>query len=93
MEKGTRIQKVLSDQGVMSRRKAEELIEQGKIKVNGHPAKLGQKINPARDLLTINDERVIFQKSNHRYYVMLNKPRGYVTTMSDELGKIGRAHV
>ena len=46
MEKGTRIQKVLSEQGIASRRKAEEWIEQGKIKVNGRPALLGQKINP-----------------------------------------------
>lgn len=48
MEKGTRIQKVLSEQGIVSRRKAEEWIEQGKIKVNGRPALLGQKINPNR---------------------------------------------
>lgn len=87
MEKGTRIQKVLSEQGIMSRRKAEEWIEQGKIKVNGRPASLGQKINPNRDVVTIDGERVYFQKSSQKYYIMLHKPRGYVTTMSDELGR------
>lgn len=87
MEKGTRIQKVLSEQGIASRRKAEEWIEQGKIKVNGRPALLGQKINPNRDVVTIDGERVYFQKSSQKYYIMLHKPRGYVTTMSDELGR------
>ncbi len=87
MEKGTRIQKVLSEQGIVSRRKAEEWIEQGKIKVNGRPASLGQKINPNRDVVTIDGERVYFQKSSQKYYIMLYKPRGYVTTMSDELGR------
>ena len=87
MEKGTRIQKVLSEQGIVSRRKAEEWIEQGKIKVNGRPASLGQRINPNRDVVTIDGERVYFQKSSQKYYIMLHKPRGYVTTMSDELGR------
>lgn len=87
MEKGTRIQKVLPEQGIVSRRKAEEWIEQGKIKVNGRPASLGQKINPNRDVVTIDGERVYFQKSSQKYYIMLHKPRGYVTTMSDELGR------
>ena len=87
MEKGTRIQKVLSEQGIVSRRKAEEWIEQGKIKINGRPAVLGQKINPNRDVVTIDGERVYFQKSSQKYYIMLHKPRDYVTTMSDELGR------
>ena len=87
MEKGTRIQKVLSEQGIVSRRKADEWIEQGKSKVNGRPASLGQKINPNRDVVTIDGERVCFQKSSQKYYIMLHKPRGYVTTMSDELGR------
>lgn len=87
MEKGIRIQKVLSEQGIASRRKAEEWIEQGKIKINGRPASLGQKINPNRDVVTIDGERVYFQKSSQKYYIMLNKPRGFVTTMNDELGR------
>ena len=87
MEKGIRIQKVLSEQGIASRRKAEEWIEQGKIKINGRPGALGQKINPNRDVVTIDGERVYFQKSSQKYYIMLNKPRGFVTTMNDELGR------
>lgn len=87
MEKGTRIQKVLSDQGIVSRRKAEDLIRQGKIEVNGRPASIGQKINPVKDLITIEGKKIGFVKNSHKYYVMLNKPRGYVTTMSDELGR------
>ena len=87
MENGIRIQKVLSEQGIASRRKVEEWITQGKIKVNGRPAVLGQKINPNRDVVAIDGERVYFQKSNQKYYIMLHKPRGYVTTMSDELGR------
>ena len=87
MENAIRIQKVLSEQGVASRRKVEEWITEGKIKVNGRPATLGQKINPNRDVVTIDGERVYFQKNNMKYYIMLHKPRGYVTTMSDELGR------
>ena len=87
MENGIRIQKVLSEQGIASRRKVEEWITQGKIKVNGRPAVLGQKINPNRDVVAIDGERVYFQKSNQKYYIMLHKPRCYVTTMSDELGR------
>ena len=87
MEKGTRIQKVLSEQGIASRRKAEEWIEQGKIKVNGRPALLGQKINPNRDVVTIDGERVYFQKSSQKYYIMLHKPRGFLTTRSDDRGR------
>lgn len=63
MEKGTRIQKVLSEQGIASRRKAEEWIEQGKIKVNGRPALLGQKINPNRDVVTIDGEGYISRRA------------------------------
>jgi len=87
MENLIRLQKVLSDQGVASRRKAEEMIRQGQVKVNGHPAQLGQKVNPARDLITIDGQRLYIGRETHKYYIMLNKPRGYVTTMSDELGR------
>lgn len=87
MSNETRIQKVLSENGVVSRRKAEELIMQGKIQVNGHPAVLGQKIDPYKDLVTIDHERVYLNQKNRKVYLMLHKPRGYVTTMSDELGR------
>jgi len=87
MSNETRIQKVLSENGIASRRKAEELIQQGRIQVNGHPAVLGQKINPYRDVVTVNHERIYLNQKARKVYIMLNKPRGYVTTMSDELGR------
>ncbi|MEG1994359.1 MAG: pseudouridine synthase, partial [Oscillospiraceae bacterium] len=82
-----RIQKVLSDNGVLSRRKAEEAIEKGIVTVNGRKAIIGQKINPAKDLVAIGGENVALRKKTDKVYIMLHKPRGYVTTMSDELGR------
>lgn len=86
-ETGIRIQKVLSDAGVLSRRKAEEYIKAGRITVNGHPAQIGHAVNPAKDLIAIDGQRVQFARKKNNLYIMLNKPRGYVTTMSDELGR------
>lgn len=86
-ETGIRIQKVLSDGGVLSRRKAEEYIKAGRITVNGHPAQIGHPVNPARDIIAIDGQRVQFARKKSNLYIMLNKPRGYVTTMSDELGR------
>ena len=86
-ETGTRIQKVLSDGGILSRRKAEEYIKAGRITVNGHPAQIGHPVNPARDIIAIDGQRVQFARKKSNLYIMLNKPRGYVTTMSDELGR------
>ncbi len=82
-----RIQKVLSDQGILSRRKTEEYIAQGRITVNGRPAKVGHPVNPARDVIAIDGQRVYFTRKKENYYIALNKPRGYVTTTSDELGR------
>lgn len=82
-----RIQKVLAANGVVSRRNAEKLIEQKRIKVNGRPAKLGQKIDPRRDLVTIDEQKVHLEAKQEKYYYMLNKPRGYITTMDDEFGR------
>ncbi len=81
-----RIQKYISDCGLMSRRAAEREIELGNIKINGESALIGQKIDPERDVVTYKGRRVRAAK-NHKTYVMLNKPRGYVTTMSDERGR------
>lgn len=85
MEK-IRIQKIIADSGFCSRRKAEELIEAGRVKINGHPAKLGDKAF-AKDIVTIDDERLAVKKKKKYVYLMLNKPRGYVTTVSDELDR------
>ena len=53
-----RLQKIIAEAGVCSRRKAEELIQNGKVKVNGHPAKLGDKADPNRDIITVDGERL-----------------------------------
>lgn len=82
-----RIQKVLSDNGVLSRRKTEEAIQKGMITVNGRKANIGQKIDPIHDLVAINGQNLSLRKKTEKSYVILNKPRGYVTTMSDELGR------
>lgn len=80
-----RLQKYMADCGVASRRKCEQLIEEGKVKVNGHVASIGSKVNPKKDLVTVRGKK-IGRKESLRY-LMLNKPRGYVTTVSDELGR------
>ncbi|MGN0527654.1 MAG: pseudouridine synthase [Eubacterium sp.] len=82
-----RLQKFMADMGVASRRKSEELIRQGKVKVNGHPAQIGDKINPKKDLVTVGKKKIVNVKNRRMVYIMLNKPRGYVTTVSDELGR------
>lgn len=80
-----RLQKYLSMCAVASRRKAEELIAQGKVKVNGKVAQIGDKISPKHDTVTVSG-RKIFGSRKH-YYIMLHKPRGYITTMDDEMGR------
>lgn len=86
MEK-IRIQKIIADSGVCSRRKAEEFISDGRVKVNGHSCKLGDKALPGKDIITIDGEKIAVAKKRQLFYIMLNKPRGYVTTMSDELDR------
>ena len=82
-----RIHKALADNGIASRRAAEKMVEEGRVTVNGRKAIIGQDVNPARDIIHIDGERVYFERKQTKYYIMLNKPRGYVTTMSDELGR------
>ena len=80
-----RLQKHLSACGIASRRKAEELIEQGKVRVNGRIASLGDKVDPKRDKVTVRGKNVI--PVTQKVYIMLHKPRGYVTTLSDEFDR------
>ena len=77
-----RLQKFLAENGVASRRKSEELIERGKVRVNGHPASLGDKVDPKKDLVTVSGER-IYPAETGNISIMLNKPRGYVSTNAD----------
>lgn len=85
MEK-IRIQKIISDCGICSRRKAEELMSKGRVLLNGRPAKPGDKAS-LKDIITVDGERIRPPKKKKLVYIMLNKPRGYVTTMNDELGR------
>lgn len=78
-----RLQKILADAGVASRRKSEELILAGRVAVNGVAAELGQKADPELDSVTLDGRRL--QPSSELIYLMLHKPRGYITTMSDEM--------
>ena len=81
-----RLQKFMADNGVASRRKSEELISMGKVKLNGHPANIGDKVDPIRDKVVVGGKRIVNNK-NQKIYIMLHKPRGFVTTMSDEMGR------
>ena len=84
---GIRLQKVIAESGLCSRRKAEELIEEGRVKVNGHKAVIGQKINPSKDIVLVDGERLKSRNRRQNVYIMLHKPRGYLTAMSDERGR------
>ena len=80
-----RLQKILSAAGVCSRRKAEEYLLEGRIAINGRIASLGDKADPEKDVVAV-DGTVVSRPSAHTY-IMLHKPRGYVTTLSDEKGR------
>ena len=78
-----KIQKFFTDSGIMSRRAAEEEIKNGNVKVNGEVAAIGMRIDPECDVVTLRGKRIM-PRHTENVYVMLNKPRGFVTTMSDE---------
>lgn len=80
-----RLQKLLSAAGLCSRRTAEGYITDGRVTVNGVPAVLGQRADPRRDDIRVDGRRLT--PGAGRVYLMLNKPRGYVTTLSDEKGR------
>lgn len=82
-----RLQKFIADCGVTSRRKAEDLIVAGKIKVNGHVERtLGTKVNPGKDVVEM-DKQVLDMGSVQKIYAVLHKPRGYMTTLDDPEGR------
>ncbi|MGN0444879.1 MAG: pseudouridine synthase [Acutalibacteraceae bacterium] len=80
-----RLQKYLAQCGVASRRKSEELIENGKVKINGKVAQIGDKVNPKKDDITVSGKKIV--KTKKYTYIMLHKPRGFITTMSDEMDR------
>lgn len=85
MEK-IRLQKLIAESGMCSRRKAEDLIKQGRVTVNGRAAHIGDGAT-LKDLIAVDGQKLPMVKKREKYYIMLNKPRGYVTTMSDELDR------
>ena len=80
-----RLQKLLSQHGVASRREAEELILSGRVTVNGRPAALGMKADEARDEILVDGNPLA--RREERVYIMLNKPRGCLCTRRDEKGR------
>ena len=80
-----RLQKILSERGVASRRASEELIKAGRITVNGRTAVLGDSADPDIDEILLDGHSLPTRQKN--VYIMLNKPRGFVTTLSDEKGR------
>lgn len=82
-----RIHKVIADSGFCSRRKAEAHIVHKRVRVNGRLASIGMKVDPLQDLITVDGVKIIYNKKKEFRYIMLHKPRGYITTMSDERGR------
>ncbi|MDT8901182.1 pseudouridine synthase [Anaeroselena agilis] len=80
-----RLQKIISQAGIASRRHAEELITAGRVTVNGRVvAELGAKVEPGRDIVAVDGQTIAGEE---KYYLLLNKPRGVVTTLSDPRGR------
>ena len=80
-----RIQKILSAYGIASRRQAEQMIQQGRVICNGQVCQLGQTADPDIDAILVDGKPL--PKKGERVYILLHKPRGYVTTLSDEKGR------
>ena len=82
-----RISKYFTDCGVMSRRAADTAVERGEVKVNGITAELGQKVTPGVDIVTWKGKKIVLPATPAKLTIMLNKPRGYLTTLSDDKGR------
>lgn len=80
-----RIQKIMAQSGLCSRRAAEQIIRDGGATVNGRPAGLGDSADPVRDKILVNGKPL--RRAEEKVYLMLNKPRGYVSTLKDERGR------
>ena len=86
-----RLQKILSARGVASRRRAEEMIAAGRVTCNGRVCTLGDSADPEADTILIDGKPL--PEAEKRIYIMLHKPRGYVTTLSDEKGRKNAAQL
>lgn len=80
-----RLQKLMAQAGIASRRESENLISAGKVTVNGNIAKLGDKADPEKDKIEVNGRSLYFNKSDKLIYIALNKPRGVISSTEDEL--------
>ena len=80
-----RVQKILAEAGVCSRRAGEQMIEAGRVTVNGRKVRLGAQADSERDLICVDGKRI--GAVEKKVYIMLHKPRGFVTTLSDERGR------
>ncbi len=81
-----RLQKHIANLGICSRRKAEQLIADGKVKVNGTTAELGMKVDPDKDKISV-DNQELKTKNSEFLYIVMNKPVGYITSASSEQGE------
>ena len=86
-----RLQKIIASRGLCSRRQAEKWIEEGRVRVNGNTAHLGDTVDVTEDVIEVDGKRL--PKAGKKLYLMLNKPRGYVTTLSDEKGRKNAAEL
>ena len=86
-----RLQKILSARGIASRRRSEEMIQNGQVTVNGLAARLGDSADPETDEIRVNGQ--LLPGRQQSVYILLNKPRGYVTTLSDEKGRPNAAQL
>lgn len=86
-----RLQKILASRGIASRRKAEEMIQAGRVRCNGRVCALGESADPMLDEILLDGKPIPSRREN--VYIMLNKPRGYVTTLSDEKGRKNAAQL
>ena len=80
-----RLQKIIAARGIASRRKAEEMIAAGRVTCNGRVASLGESADPEVDVILLDGRPL--PSGNEYMYIMLHKPRGYVTTLQDEKGR------
>ena len=80
-----RVQKYISSAGIASRRKAEEFIKSGQVSINGKRAKLGDKVNPEKDTVTVYGKTV--PKPDEKIYLALYKPKNYVVSRRDPRGR------
>ena len=87
MAEPIRLQKYFTDCGVLSRRAAECAITEGRVRVNGRVAAIGDRVDPLTDRVEYDGHPILPPADTQRHYLLLNKPRGYVTTASDEKGR------